>query len=310
MIRRFPLLSCALAVLALPESRAFAEASPGCRVINALESTGATPAWRDAVQQLEREVSVAPPSACQGTDLILTETAVGVRITAKARDGRQASRDVAAPAALAAVAFGMLASAPRETLPPPPVPSASTFDAEAVLGAASSFPSPPPPVWGLTFSASTGLRALFPTDVVVAEFALRADVLVHDWLLTFGLRAAPVVVVMRGPYDDDAYDETAIGLGFGRQLRIDRSVVSLTGGANVAYVWVENDALGLSAERSQLRLAAVARWSFAIDRAVRLNVTLDGEASPTGLINGSAGPGLTAFPAFTLGLHLGGEVLL
>jgi hypothetical protein len=151
---------------------------------------------------------------------------------------------------------------------------------------------------------------VFPTDVLIADFDVRADLAVNDWLVTFGVRAAPLVLAMRGPYDVDAYDEASVGLGLGRQLRRGRSVFALTGGASVAYVWVENDSLNLSAERAQLRLAAIARWSYPAGARVRFCATLDGEVSPTGLVNGFAGAGLARFPAFTAGFRLGAEVVL
>jgi hypothetical protein len=170
--------------------------------------------------------------------------------------------------------------------------------------------SPAAPPWGITFSAATGIRAAFPTDVLLADFDVRADLLLHDWLVTFGVRAAPFVLAMRGPYDDDAYDEAAIGLGLGRQLKLGGSVLALTGGASVVYVWVENDNLSISTERAQLRIAALARWSYPSKATVRFNATLDAEVSPTGLVNDYAGADLAPFPTVTLGLRLGTEVLL
>jgi hypothetical protein len=47
-----------------------------------------------------------------------------------------------------------------------------------------------------------------------------------------------------------------------------------------------------------------------MSRLIRLNATLDGEVSPTGLVNGSSAKGLAPFPAFAVGLGLGAEVLL
>ena len=134
--------------------------------------------------------------------------------------------------------------------------------------------------------------------------------LVHSWLLTLRVRASPLVLAMRGTYDDDAYDEAAVGLGLGRQLRLGRSVLALTGESNVTYIWIESDALNLSMERAQLRLAAVARWGYPVGRGVRLHAAVEGEISPTGLVNGASEAGLAAFPAFTLGLCLGAEVVL
>ena len=282
---------------------ALAGTASACHVVDSLDRSVLTPAWRGAVDALEREISV---STCHGVELSLTHDCEAVRVTARAQDGRETSRHVATPAGLSAVAFGLLAVAPGEEIatpedplevPPPPEP-----------------PSAPPaaalPSWELSFSASTGVRAAFPTDVLVADFDVRADLLVHSWLLTLRVRASPLVLAMRGTYDDDAYDEAAVGLGLGRQLRLGRSVLALTGESNVTYIWIESDALNLSMERAQLRLAAVARWGYPVGRGVRLHAAVEGEISPTGLVNGASEAGLAAFPAFTLGLCLGAEVVL
>ena len=290
---------------------ASAQSTVACRVVDRLDQASLSSAWRKAVESLTREVIAAVGSGaapCSGIDLVLTPEGGSVRVTARALDGRETGRLVPLPAGLSAIAFGLLAVAPGEAIPAPADPHEIPPPPDPVV---VPVPTPPlPPAWVLSFSASTGVRAVFPTDVLVAEFDVRADLALHDWLVTFRVRAAPLVLAMRGPYDEDAYDEAGVGLGLGRQLRLGRSVLELTGEANVTFIWLENDVLNLDAERAQARLAAVARWTYPVSHALRVNADVDGEISPTGLVNASAAPGLASLPVFTLGLRIGGEVLL
>ncbi len=295
-----------LACLATLASSASAHAGSTCRVIDRTDPSTLTPAWRSAVESLEREVAASLDAACQGVELVLTTDGGGVRVTATAADGRATSRRVTAPVGLSAVAFGLLAAAPGESavlppdpheVPPPPEPPGPPAP-------------PPPPDWGISVSASSGIRAAFPSDVLLTDFEVRADLLTHDWLVTIHVRAAPLVLAMPGTYDLDSFQETAFGLGFGRQIHLGRAVLAVTGSADVAYVWIESDPLNESSERAQLRLAAVARLGYPVSHAVRLNAAVDAELSPTGLVNGASDPGLPAYPAVTLGLRLGAEVML
>jgi hypothetical protein len=139
---------------------------------------------------------------------------------------------------------------------------------------------------------------------------VRADALVHEWLVTLSMRATPLALSPRLAWDDDAYDEAAVALGFGRELRVGRSAFDLTAGPNFTYIWMESDALNLSVEHAQLRVAGVARWGYAVSPHIRLNVTLDGEVAPSGIAHPGYEMGLAPYPAFTLGLRLGAEAAL
>jgi hypothetical protein len=287
-----------------------AHASP-CHVASELDAAPLGPAWRDAVESLEREVAASLEAACHGVELVLTADRGAVRVTARAPDGRTTSRRVTSPAGLSSVAFGLLAAAPGE--PPEakgdaPPQSPDPHEVPPPDPAAVRVPPPPPP-WTLSLGALVGSRVVLPTDVLVGEFEVRADVTIDDWVATLSLRAAPFVMAMPAPYDIDSYQEAGVGLGLGRQLHAGRAVFVVGGAASVTYVWLESDVTDVSVERPQLRLAAVARAGYPIGHAVRLVAAVDAEISPTGLVSTTTA-GLPAFPSFTAGLRLGAEVVL
>jgi len=270
-------------------------------------------AWRSALDNLARELAAAGGTACNGVALTVTWVRDGgerdgARVGARTPDGLETSRFVASPGALSAVAFGLLAAAPVEAppsdadprdRPPPEVP------------AARHVPTPPADTLPHVFvSLAAGARAGFPTNVVMVDVELRADLLVHGWLVTLGMRATPLGASPRLADDPDGYAETAIALALGRELLVGRSAFDLSVGPNLTYIWMENDAANLSTEHAQLRLAALARWGYGVSRRVRLNMTIDGEIAPSGITHTDFEPGLAPFPAFTVGLRLGGEVAL
>jgi hypothetical protein len=275
------------------------------------EAPGASepaPEWRHALEALERELAVTPTIACNGVALTIAWEPRGARIVARSADGLETSRLVGSPLALSAVAFGLLAAAPTEpTAPPPDLRDLPPPDAAAPPRARVP---PEDLVSHLSVSVASGARAGFPTKVVMADVELRADLFVHSWLVTLSMRATPLAVSPRLADDPDAYDETAIALCFGRELRAGRSAFDLTFGPNLTYIWMENDAANLSTEHAQLRLAAIARWGYGVTSRVRLNVTFDGELAPSGLSHPSYEMGLAPFPAVTLGLRVGAEVAL
>jgi hypothetical protein len=294
-------------VLTMLVRASVALAAPPCRVVDKTDPALRTPEWRSAVESLQHEVAASLDSACANVELALTTDSGGVRITARASDGRETSRLVGTPAGLSAVAFGLLTAAPGEAVAP-------VVGGPAVQPSPAS-PPPPEPVRladaGLTFSLASGVRAEFPSRVLLQDFEVRADSLVHDWVVTVHVRAAPIVLAMPGIYDSDSFQEAGFGLGFGRQLRLGpASVLVVTGAADVTYVWIENDALDLSSERAQVRLAVVARAAHRVSRVARLFAALDGELSPTGLVSSSSPPGLLLYPTWSLGFRLGAEVLL
>jgi len=296
--------AAAAGVLSLaPAARAAVEAP--CRVVEAFNGVPVAPAWRHALDAVEADLASSPAWACRGVTLTVSWQGEGVRVAARAGDGRETIRVVGAPAALTAVAFGLLATAPAEA----PLPEVDVHELPPPSAPAPVIPSIAPfdVVSRLDVGAAAGVRVGFPTNVVMADIEARADVFIHRWLVSVSMRAAPLSASSRLPADIDAYQETALALGLGRELRAGASAFDLTAGPNFTYIWMENDVQVVSTTQAQLRIAALARWGYPVSRHVRLNTTVDAEVAPSALINGTYLTGLAPFPAFTLGLRLGAE---
>jgi len=260
------------------------------------------------MESLKRELAAALPVPCEGIEITLSFEHGDVRVSAKAPDGREASRVVRQPSGLSAVVFGLRVMAPRELQPAPPEPLELPPPPE---------PSPLPPVVApfdeakrASVSAAAGARWGLPTHVVMADFEARADLSVHHWLITLSGRLAPLSVSSRLAFDEDAYAEAAIGLGFGRELIFGRSSLELTVGPSFAYIWMESDAKNLAVEHAQLRFGATGRWAYPISRHFRGIVALDTELAPSGLSDTTAPAGLAPYPGFTVGLRFGVEAAL
>jgi hypothetical protein len=292
------------------EAPRVAHAAPAlvCRVLQAPDIAPPDRAWAQAADALARDLAAAP-GACNGIALTLAWERGGARLLARTPDGLTTSRRVTSPEALSAVAFGLIAAAPVERVAPGPDPR-DLPPPEARVGHPAPLVSPFDLVSRISVSAAAGLRAAFPTNVLMVDFELRADLVVHGWLVTLTMRAAPTAEPSRLPTDSDAYEEAAVGLGLGREVRFGSSAIDLGAGPNVTYVWMESDGMNLSAEELQLRLAGVARWGYTLSRHVRVNATLDGELAPSALIHTGYQAGLAPFPAVTVGLRLGAEVAL
>ena len=233
----------------------------------------------------------------------------GIRVHARTTDGAETSRLVQEPRSLSAVTFGLLAGIPTERAPVAPL--------YRPMDLRLPDPTPAPPVVPpfdlpsrIPLSLSTGTRAAFPTIALMGEFELRADFSVRGWLLTLGLRAAPIAACTRIPFDGDAFEETALAFGVGREVRVGRSAFQLTAGPALAYTWMETDNPSVSGEYAQLRLGAVARWGYPIRPNFRVLVRIDAEVVPRALVNDEYQAGLPPFPKFTTGLSFGGEVAL
>jgi len=287
------------------------EATP-CTVVTSFDTATLAPEWREAVAVLRRQVALGSDDDCRLVAITLEREGTGIRVRARSADGAETSRLVVAPRSLAAVTFGLLAGIPRERhasnvaapdpleLPPPEPPSARRAIAPAPFDTPSR----------VTLSFATGARVGVPTTVLMAELELRADVVVHQWLLTLSLKADPIATSTHVPFDGDGYEETAIAFGVGREIRVGRSAFEITGGPGLAYTWMESDVPVISGEFAQVRVGAVVRWGYAVSSSFRFTVTVDGELVPRALVNDHYQAGLPAFPWFTSGLRLGGEVAL
>jgi len=279
-----------------------------CGVKVAAGDPAPTVAWQRALEGLEADLAAVPGAACAGVELTVTWESSEARVQARTPDGLETSRVVASPDALSAVAFGLLVAAPTE---PPQVDTdprdLPPRDPPAVLRP----PKPPTDVLPhLSVSVASGVRGGFPTNVVMVDFELRADLFVHSWLVTIAMRAAPIGVSGRLKDDPDGYEETAIALAVGRELSFGRSSLDVVAGPNLTYIWMENDAANLEAEHAQLRLVALARWGVGVSRRLRVNATLDGEIAPSEFNHTTFEKGLAPFPEFTVGLRIGAELAL
>jgi hypothetical protein len=311
-------LACGLltaAAVLVPGSGAYAAApalrSPpdACVLVETVSRSALSSAWGDAVIALGRELSSAPPASCHGVPLTLTADGDHMLVSALAPDGSVATRVVLKPAALSAIAFGLLAIAPSEPVPVPPEP----LEVPPLPEPVAPRPGPPAPFeqdLRVSVSAAGGVRGGLPTRVIMADFEVRADLAVHQWLINVSARVAPVSASSRLPIDEDAYNEASIALGIGRELRAGRSAFALTGGPGFTYIWMENDPLNIAVEHAQFRLGAAARWGYAVARRLRINVTLDAELAPSALGDQNVQPGLAPYPSFTAGFRIGAETVL
>ena len=309
------LLALALALTVFAGAATLAEGATACaaeehvcRVAEVSGEPAPGPAWRAAFDGLARELAVAPGAACNGVELTVTWAHDGARVGARTADGLETSRLVTSPLALSAVAFGLLAAAPVE----PPSSDADPRDRPPPdPPAVRHAPTPPADTLShVSVSLASGVRAGFPTNVVMVDVELRADLFIHGWLVTMSMRATPLGISQRLQDDPDGYEETAIAFALGRELLVGRSAFDLTAGPNLTYIWMENDKANLDTEHAQLRLAALARWGYGVTRRVRLNVTVDGEIAPSGIARTDFEAGLAPFPAFTVGLRIGAEAAL
>ncbi len=303
-------LSLATTVLALcVSSLSLADELP-CPLIVSLDPGALDPSWQKALASLRSELEAGTAASCHGVALVVSMDRDAMRVLAHARDGSETSRLVRDPVGLSAVAFGLLVAAPGEEAPAAPA-VAPAVDARPIsIPPATVLPEGTGAVDRISLSASTGARAAFPTNVVMADFDVRVDIVLHRWVVSVGMRAAPFAAPSRAAYDDDAYDETALAIGFGREVAAGASSFVLTAGPSLTYMWMENDVLAVSTERAQLRLGGTVRWAYRLSPAVRINVTVDAEVAPSGLLTSGYPTGLAPFPAATFGLHVGTEAIL
>jgi hypothetical protein len=266
------------------------------------------PEWASAAAALPRELGDALSSAeCAHVRVALAAgTAGAADVHVGMPDGREASRHVRAPRALFPIVLGLLASAPAEPVPEPPGPTHDRHE----LPDFTPPPAPPHPDAdrvGVSVGFGLGARGGLPTQVIMADVELFAEVVLRDWLILASVRYAPIAVAKGLTPDGDAYQEAGIGLGFGRRFHLDRSSLDVAFVPTLVLVSMETD---LPAEAfgtlSDLRLDACARYGYALGKRWRFNVTLDTDVSPNALVRPQLpAPGLLPVPAWTLGLRVG-----
>jgi hypothetical protein len=320
----------ALPVLLRPSGGRAAE--NGCELVELEVAPNVDPAWQRAMEELraalDRELVGA---ACVAARVRIEPSPLGVLVRARSADGRETERPVREQTALVPVVLGLLATAPPEPSPStkptvgehpdagatPPTPQATPQATTAASSEAGphdlpEFPSPPKPKAapspvGVAIGLSTGVRVGVPTDVAMWDTELRADVLLHHWMLLALIRYAPLAAVSGIALDTDAYDELGAGFGAGRRWAWAHSTLDLTASPSVVFVSMEKDSPAeVSGERAQLRVGATARYGYALGAGWRFTLTLDTEVAPSSLIMARyANPALPPLPAWTAGFRLG-----
>jgi hypothetical protein len=272
--------------------------------------------WTDAVADLRvvltRELT---PAECASLQLAISRSpSGGIIVEAQTRDGRHALRAVAYPRALLPVVLGLIASDAPEAPSQRPLAQEATPDPHET----PDF-SPPPGTSvannhrvGLSVGFSTGIRAGLPTDVVMADAEMRADVSVQGWIILASVRYVPIAAAPGLTPDGDAYVETGLGLGIGRQAKWGRHSLDLTATPSLVFVTMETDSpTEKEAGLTQFRINAAARYGYALRKGWRFTVTLDSEVAPSSLVRPEyPDPALRPVPAWTAGLRLGATASL
>jgi hypothetical protein len=308
--------------LVMRSSEARAE-DGACDLVVVDASPELDPVWQRASDELQAVLTrelIGPE--CVPARLRLEPSPFGVVVHVQLADGRETSRSVRDRRALVPVVLGLFATAPPEPLELPPEEktgarsSLRTELLETPLrvspGVASSSPSAPSPnearhAVGLTLGLAAGVRAGVPTDMIVWDNELRLDLVLHDWIVFANIRYAFLGEVSAIPSDPDAYAETAVGLGAGREFRWGKSTLDLTASPTVVFIDLDRDSpVEIGGEQSQLRFTAAARYGHTLGAGWRFTVTLDTELAPSSCIKERhADPALPAIPAWTGGLRLG-----
>jgi hypothetical protein len=305
--------------------RARAEPEPepaaSCTAVSLAGATPEDPRWRSAVLALRE--AVATLDDCP--EVALSWTVAGgpgarsLTLRATGRGGAHTERTVNDPDSLVPIALGLLASAPREPAAEevgpsaPPGPAPQPREPRAADEASAAGEAPPGAVDRAAIGATVGLelggRVAGPTPVWMTEMELRGDLRVRNWLVMVSVRYAPLGASPGHiAFDDDSYNEMALGIGVGRRLAIGRSALDLGVMSSLVAINMEKDdpVDNVAASASQGRLAACARWSAPIGARVALVFTADGEVAPSALGGGATvRAGLLAPPTWTFGLRLG-----
>jgi hypothetical protein len=303
------LLSCLAA--SAPALVSADEGGELCASLHVDVATELEPAWLEAAATLPRQLGDALSSAeCAHVRLSLAPgtPAGGADVHVRMPDGREASRHVRAPRALLPIVLGVLAAAPSEAPASPPSPVRDRHELPDFTPPPAR-PSEDPDRVRVSVGFALGARGGVPTQVVMADVELFAQVVLSEWLILASVRYAPIAVAKGLTPDGDAYQEAGIGLGFGRRFHMDRSSIDLAFVPTLVLVSMETDlpaeAFGTLAD---LRIDASARYGYALGKANRwrFNVALDTDISPNAVVRPQVpATGLLPVPAWTVGLRIG-----
>jgi hypothetical protein len=303
------ILACSTAV-ALATTGESARADARCAEVQ--QAAGLSGAWADAARELQRQLDRIPTAECQTATLQVEPFEGGARIIAVKADGRRAERMLKRPESVVAVGLGLVMAVPEleanappaaATPPtsPPPTPSASaTVPAAPPVPAVRPRPAAPstiatPVALGLPLELWLGFevggRTAIPATVAAADVATHADILINHWLFQIMIRDSPVGFSPGQGFDNDAYREVNVGLGFGRRYTSGDTSFDVLLSPAIAAMRLEWDfAPGREAEGEDVEFAldASVRVALALSRSWALTLTLESELVPGNLTSSSA----------------------
>ncbi|MEO8876099.1 MAG: hypothetical protein ABI461_10970 [Polyangiaceae bacterium] len=302
-----------------------AHASDSCRAMEVTLSSDLDETWSSAARDLRKQLPASAPGECIAMTLSVRPDGNGAALlVATARDGRHAERRVDKPSALGAIALGLVASLPPDDITEAEVSAADAEKKSAAVKpapptsaiVASPPPSPAPASTALPkaddpaqfwLGGDLGARAAAPTAVGMLDLEARGDLVVKRWFLTASLRYGTSIgeTLTRR---DASYDETAIGIGVGREIPIGKTALQIALAPSIVSVNIDDadDANGTNGSRSGLRVGASIRWSVPLDEWWRFTVTADSDLSPRSLTHYVyLDSDLPPLPFWTGGLRLG-----
>ncbi len=286
------------------------------------------PRFHEALAALRAELAHLDGGPCEPLELTVAGVGHSVVVGARTRDGRSTARAVDDPAALVAVALGLVAGIPAET-PAKPAPEGEGERTEAPRAPRSEAPAardtatkaasseapdaePAPPSGLLSVALEGGARTTYPTRATMADLALRPSVSAGGWVVALALRWAPFGAAPGVPFDEDSYEEVSLGVGVGRRLVFGRSRLDLTLVPSFVRVDMETDALvggEIGGARSQVRLGGAGTFSYPMSKSWQLTASIDTELSPRALFRDVyIAKDLPPLPAWDIGLRLGAAV--
>jgi hypothetical protein len=301
-----------------------AGADPAAEGCTSVSLSGVTPdgaRWRGAVLALRAAVTTLADCPEVALAWSVPEGRAGtLTLRATGRGGLSTERTVADPDALVPSALGLLATAPPEAspvvdagpsappAPPPASPRPPPLAAAPPQGDVSSGVIDRAAI-GATIALQLGPRIAGPTPFWMTDVELRGDLRVRSWLVMVSVRYAPLGASPGHlAFDDDAYNEMALGIGVGRRFTVGRSALDLALMSSLVAINMEKDAPvdNIGASASQGRVSISARWSAAIGARTAIVLTTDAEVAP-GALGGAVTvrEGMPAPPAWTFGLRVG-----
>jgi hypothetical protein len=272
--------------------------------------------WQEAEQDLAAQLSSLPPAPCTAVTLSIESIDGAVRVVAQAADRRRAVRNVSDPSLLVATALGLVISIPPDEAAPAASPLASsnppavtvsvarraTLSADAVAPVAAA-PSRAASVW---LGVALGARYGVPSSVRMAAVEASADLRIDRLLLFVSFESAPIGFVAGQGSDGDAYRESSVAFGVGRNFPLASCTLDLSVAPSLVTMRLGRDVpTPARANDVDLRIGALVRLNVPVSPAWRLTFTADTDVIPDALRSAVRTDPLPAFPAWTTGLRAG-----